>query len=67
MAYIYKIRGIGVELERHSNPPTILARIFPDWNGEPITVNEDGYEVIFQEQQTPAVNYSHIEVIEEQL
>lgn len=66
MAYTYKIRGIGVELERRSNPPALLTRIFPAWNGEPITVNDEGYDVIFQERQIPAVNYSHIEVIEEQ-
>lgn len=65
MEYIYKIRGVGVELDKRQNPPPILLRIFPQWDGEPITVNDEGYEVIFQERQVPAVTYSHIEVIEE--
>lgn len=65
MAYTYKIRGIGVELDKRSNPPAILSRIFPQWDGEPVTVNDEGYEVIFQERQVPVAAYNHIEVIEE--
>lgn len=53
MSYIYKITLIGSALDTSVCPPSIVYAVFPNFNGETVTMDAKGCFVTFATAQTP--------------
>jgi len=53
MSYTYKITMLGSALDMSVCPPAIVYAIFPAFNGEPVSIDENGCLVTFATPQTP--------------
>ena len=49
----YRITYIIGKLDASECPPAFIKLIFPDFNGEPVTLNEQYCDVTFSSEQTP--------------
>jgi len=51
--YTYRITYLASKLDTSSCPPAIVSVIFPDFNGEPVSLCEQYCDVTFEEQKVP--------------
>ena len=51
--YTYKITFLLGKLDTSICPPAVLSVIFPAFNGEPVTLNENEITVTFTTEQIP--------------
>lgn len=53
MSFTYRIKSL-VGMPNTESPPAIVSAVFPDFNGEPVSVTSDEVLVTFATEQTPA-------------
>jgi hypothetical protein len=51
--FTYRITYLLGKLDTSICPPAIVPVIFPDFSGEPVTLNDSEITVTFQTEQTP--------------
>jgi hypothetical protein len=51
--YTYKITYLLGKLDNSICPPAVLSLIFPSFDGEPVTLNENEITVTFTTEQIP--------------
>ena len=53
MTYTYRITFLLGKLDTSSCPPPVVGVLFPNFNGEPVTLTDSEVTVTFGSEQTP--------------
>jgi hypothetical protein len=53
MTYTYRIIYLLGKIETASCPPPVVGALFPNFNGEPVTMSDTEITVTFDTEQTP--------------